>query len=59
MAERKLSLVILGKATGALAALKATGDGAKSLGDRVTDMLPSFKTVALAGAAAFGAIAPR
>ena len=57
MAERKLSLVILGKATGALAALKATGDGAKSLGDRVTDMLPSFKTVALAGAAAFGAIA--
>lgn len=57
MAERKLSLVILGKATGALAALKATGDGAKSLGDRVTDMLPSFKTVALAGAAAFGAVA--
>jgi hypothetical protein len=57
MAERKLSLVILGKATGALAALKATGDGAQTLGKRVTDMLPSFKTVALAGAAAFGAVA--
>jgi hypothetical protein len=57
MAERKLSLVILGKATSALAAMKATGDGAASLGKRVTDLLPSFKTVALAGAAAFGAVA--
>ena len=57
MAERKLSLVILGKATSALAAMKSTGDAAQSLGKRVTDMLPSFKTVALAGAAAFGAVA--
>lgn len=57
MAERKLSLVILGKATSALAAMKATGDGAASLGKRITDLLPSFKTVALAGAAAFGAVA--
>lgn len=56
MAERKLSLVILGKATSALAALKSTGDGAQTLGKRITDMLPSFKTVALAGAAAFGAV---
>lgn len=56
MAERKLSLVILGKATSALAAMKATGDGAASLGKKVTDLLPSFKTVALAGAAAFGAV---
>lgn len=56
MAERKLSLVILGKATSALAAMKSTGDAAQGLGKRVTDMLPSFKTVALAGAAAFGAI---
>lgn len=57
MAERKLSLVILGKATSALAALKSTGDGAATLGKKVTDLLPSFKTVALAGAAAFGAVA--
>ena len=57
MAERKLSLIILGKATSALAAMKSTGDAAQSLGKRVTDMLPSFKTVALAGAAAFGAVA--
>lgn len=57
MAERKLSLVILGKATGALAALKSTGDGAQSLGKRLTSLLPSFKTVALAGTAAFGAVA--
>lgn len=57
MAERKLSLVILGKATGALAAMKSVGDEAGSLGKKVTDMLPSFKTVALAGAAAFGSVA--
>ena len=56
MAERKLSLIILGKATSALAAMKSTGDAAQSLGKRVTDMLPSFKTVAIAGAAAFGAV---
>ena len=45
MAERKLSLIILGKATSALAAMKSTGDAAQSLGKRVTDMLPSFKTL--------------
>ena len=56
MAERKLSLVILGKATGALAAMKSTGEAAQGLGKRVTDLLPSFKTVALAGAAAFGTV---
>lgn len=57
MAERKLSLIILGKATSALAAMKSVGDEAGILGKKVTDMLPSFKTVALAGAAAFGAVA--
>ncbi|NBR87862.1 MAG: hypothetical protein EBS84_20925 [Proteobacteria bacterium] len=56
MAERKLSLVILGKATGALAAMKSVGDEAGGLGKKITDLLPSFKTVALAGAAAFGAV---
>lgn len=56
MAERKLSLIILGKATSALAAMKSTGDAAQSLGKRVTDLLPSFKTIAIAGAAAFGAV---
>lgn len=56
MAERKLSLVILGKATGALAAMKSVGDEAGSLGKKMTNLLPSFKTVALAGAAAFGAV---
>jgi len=56
MAERKLSLVILGKATSALAAMKSVGDEAAGLGKKVTDLLPSFKTVALAGAAAFTAI---
>jgi hypothetical protein len=56
MAERKLTLTILGKATGALAAIKSTGDAAGGLGKKLTDMLPSFKTVALAGAAAFGAV---
>jgi hypothetical protein len=57
MAERKLSLIILGKATSALAAMKSVGDEAGSLGKKVTDLLPSMKTVALAGAAAFGAVA--
>ena len=57
MAERKLSLVILGKATSALAALKSTGEGAKDLSKKVTDLLPSFKTIAVAGTAAFGAVA--
>ena len=57
MAERKLSLVILGKATGALAAMKSVGDEAGGLGKKITNLLPSFKTVALAGAAAFGAVA--
>ena len=56
MAERKLSLIILGKATGALAAMKSVGDEAGHLGKKITDMLPSFKTVALAGAAAFAAV---
>ena len=56
MAERKLSLVILGKATGALAAMKSVGDEAGSLGKKMTNLMPSFKTVALAGAAAFGAV---
>ena len=56
MAERKLSLVILGKATGALAAMKSVGDEAGGLGKKITNLLPSFKTVALAGAAAFGAV---
>lgn len=56
MAERKLSLVILGKATGAIAAMKSVGDEANSLGKRFTDMLPSMKQVALAGVAAFGAV---
>lgn len=56
MAERKLSLVILGKATGALAAMKSVGDEAGGLGKKLTNLLPSFKTVALAGAAAFGAV---
>lgn len=57
MAERKLSLIILGKATSALAAMKSTGDAAQSLGKRITNLLPSFKQVALAGTAAFGAVA--
>lgn len=57
MADRKLSLIILGKATSALAAIKSTGDAAGGLGKKLTDMLPSFKTVAIAGAAAFGAVA--
>ena len=56
MAERKLSLVILGKATGALAAMKSVGDEAGGLGKKLTNLMPSFKTVALAGAAAFGAV---
>lgn len=56
MAERKLSLVILGKATSALAAMKSVGDEAGSLGKKMTNLLPSFKTVALVGAAAFGAV---
>ncbi len=56
MAERKLSLIILGKATGALAAMKSVGDEAGSLGKKMSSLLPSFKTVALAGAAAFGAV---
>lgn len=56
MAERKLSLVILGKATGALAAIKSVGDEAGGLGSKLTSLLPSFKTVALAGAAAFAAV---
>jgi len=56
MAERKLSLIILGKATSALAAMKSVGDEAAGLGKKVTDLLPSFKTVALAGAAAFTAV---
>jgi len=57
MAERKLSLIILGKATGALAAMKSVGDEAGGLGKKLTNLMPSFKTVALAGAAAFGAVA--
>lgn len=56
MAERKLSLVILGKATGALAAMKSVGDEAGGLGKKITNLLPSFKTVAIAGAAAFAAV---
>ena len=56
MAERKLSLVILGKATGALAAMKSVGDEAGGLGKKLTNLMPSFKTVAIAGAAAFGAV---
>lgn len=56
MAERKLSLIILGKATSALAAIKSVGDEAGGLGSKLTSLLPSFKTVALAGAAAFAAV---
>jgi hypothetical protein len=56
MADRKLSLIILGKATSALAAMKSVGDEAGDLGKKLTNLLPSFKTVALAGAAAFGAV---
>jgi hypothetical protein len=56
MAERKLSLVILGKATSALAAMKSVGDEAGGLGKKLTSLLPSFKTVAIAGAAAFAAV---
>lgn len=56
MAERKLSLIILGKATGALAAMKSVGDEAGGLGKKITNLLPSFKTVAIAGAAAFAAV---
>jgi hypothetical protein len=56
MADRKLSLIILGKATSALAAMKSVGDEAGSLGKKLTNLMPSFKTVALTGAAAFGAV---
>jgi len=53
---RKLTLQILGNATGAIGALKGTGDAAGSMGKRLSDAMPSFKALALSGTAAFGAL---
>jgi hypothetical protein len=36
--------------------MKSVGDEAGGLGKKLTNLMPSFKTVALAGAAAFGAV---
>lgn len=55
MAERKLTLTILGTASSALRALKDTGDAATGMGKRLSSILPSFKTVSIAATAAFGA----
>ena len=53
---RKLTLQILGNATGAIGALKGTGDAAGSMGKRLAGAMPSFKALALSGTAAFGAL---
>ena len=56
MAERKLTLTILGSAAGALRAMKQTSEGAQDMGKKLSSILPSFKTVALSATAAFGAV---
>ena len=56
-AGRKLTLQIFGNAKGATNALKATGDGATSMGKKIANSMPSLKQMAVATAAVGAAAA--
>ena len=55
--ERTFVVKFISDVQGALKGIKRVGDDLGGMGSKLTSILPSFKTVAVAGTAAFGAIA--
>lgn len=55
--ERTFVVKFISDVQGALKGIKRVGDDLGGMGSKLTSILPSFKTVAIAGTAAFGAIA--
>ena len=55
--ERTFVVKFISDVGGAIKGIKRVGDDLGGMGSKLTSILPSFKTVAIAGTAAFGAIA--
>jgi tetratricopeptide (TPR) repeat protein len=55
--ERTFVVKFISDVQGALKGIKRVGDDLGGMGSRLTSILPSFKTMAVAGTAAFGAVA--
>jgi len=55
--ERTFVVKFISDVQGALKGIKRVGDDLGGMGSKLASVLPSFKTVAIAGTAAFGAIA--
>ena len=54
--ERTFVVKFVSDVQGALKGIKRVGDDLGGMGSKLTSVLPSFKTMAVAGAAAFGAV---
>ena len=55
--ERTFVVKFISDVQGALRGIKRVGDDVGGMGSRIASVLPSFKTMAVAGTAAFGAVA--
>lgn len=55
--ERTFVVKFISDVAGALRGIKKVGDDVGGMGSRIASVLPSFKTMAVAGTAAFGAVA--
>lgn len=55
--ERTFVVKFISDVAGALRGIKRVGDDVGGMGSRIASVLPSFKTMAIAGTAAFGAVA--
>lgn len=55
--ERTFVVKFISDVAGALRGIKRVGDDVGGMGSRISSVLPSFKTMAVAGTAAFGAVA--
>ena len=55
--ERTFVVKFISDVGGALRGIKRVGDDVGGMGSRIASVLPSFKTMAIAGTAAFGAVA--
>jgi len=54
--ERTFVVKFISDVAGALRGIKRVGDDVGGMGSRIASVLPSFKTMAIAGTAAFGAV---
>jgi len=54
--ERTFVVKFISDVQGALRGIKRVGDDVSGMGSRIASVLPSFKTMAIAGTAAFGAV---